>query len=423
MKPTASLRVARWRRRRRDDRAVRPLRAGRRAPFWLLPALLLVAIVVGDWNSSGELRIVTWIVLVPGIAAALCGVVMTALFAAAAAVCYYQLDRAWGYQYAEGPADFWLVVAGGLLAVLASWLRRRAQHRLLGLENGAEATRLAVLRPLPRRTGNLSLASAYLAADADARVGGDFFDVQPSPHGTRVLLGDIQGKGTTAVDAASALLGTFREAGYYEELGTVAERLDNRMRRHNQYSADLGQPFERFATAVLIGFPAEDEGWIDMVNFGHPAPLVLGRSGVRPLPEGNGPPVGLSTFAGELPPVVRVPFERSETLLLFTDGVTEARDRAGRFLPVAARLAAYLADDGDTAPLSVVRAVEDAVILHTHGRLQDDTAILAVRAEPGAGTAPPAELAPDALPRDHGPAGPDLTGGPRPARRDDRRGG
>jgi hypothetical protein len=84
------------------------------------------------------------------------------------------------------------VVAAGVLAVFAAWLRQRALAHLLSVENAAEATRLAVLRPIPPGAGGLESASAYLAADSTARVGGEFFDVQ--------------GKGTSAVDAAAALL-------------------------------------------------------------------------------------------------------------------------------------------------------------------------------------------------------------------------
>ncbi|MGK5532651.1 PP2C family protein-serine/threonine phosphatase [Streptomyces sp. URMC 129] len=356
------------------------LRVGRWNVSWLLPAAVLVAIAAGDWNTSGDFRIVTWIVLVPGIAGALCGVPATALFAVACALTYAVLDNAWEYDYQEGPADFLLVVAGGLLAVLACWLRVRAQGLLTRVEDAAEAIRLAVIRPIPPGSGGLDSASTYLTADIATRVGGDFFDVQPSPHGARVLLGDVQGKGTSAVDAAAALLGAFREAAYYEaDLAAVAQRLDSRMRRHNAYTAALGQTDERFATAVLVGFPERDTGAVDMVNFGHAGPLAVGPAGVRDLPEGNGPPLGLTTLTGSLPPVVRVPFAADETLLLVTDGVTEARDPDGVFL----RLSEHLARGGDPAPDAVVARVEEAVLRHTRGRLADDTAILAVRRTAG----------------------------------------
>ncbi len=371
------------------------MRLGRWNVSWLLPLVLLLVIALVDSNTAGNVRIISWIVLVPGIAAALCGVVVTSLFGAAAVGLYVLLEQARRYDYQQGAVDFWLVVAGGLLAVLASWLRGRASDLLKRVEDAADATRLAVLRPIPPGAGGLDSASAYLTADIAAQVGGDFFDIQPSPHGARVLLGDVQGKGTSAVDAAAALLSAFREHGYYErDLATVAERLDIRMRRHNRYTSELGHQEERFATAVLVGFPVADTGWVELVNFGHPGPLALGGSGgVRALPEGDGPPLGLVGIGAgdaraDTPRVRRVPFETEETLLLFSDGVTEARDKGGTFLPLTDRLT-----EGplDLAPRAVVERVERAVLAHTRGRLGDDTAIMAVRrtGRPDMGGYPP----------------------------------
>ncbi|ONK14462.1 PP2C family protein-serine/threonine phosphatase [Streptomyces sp. MP131-18] len=356
------------------------LRIGRLNVSWVLPAALLAAIAIGDWNSSGDFRIITWIVLVPGIAAALCGVAATLIFGVLSVLTYVVLDNAWDYSYQKGPADFLLVVAGAALAVLASWLSGRARGHIRRVVNAADAIRLAVLRPIPPGAGGLDTASLYLTADIETRVGGDFFDVQPSPHGARVLLGDVQGKGTGAVDAAAALLSAFREAAYYErDLAVVAERLESRMRRHNGYMAELGQRDERFATAVLVGFPATGTDCVELVNFGHGGPLALTPSDVRSLPEGTGAPLGLAGLAGGLPPVLRVPFGTGETLLLVTDGVTEARDGNGAFLPLAEHL---LRAGDDLAPQSVVTRVEVAVLAHTRGRLADDTAILAVRRMP-----------------------------------------
>ncbi len=379
MDHTARRRVGR--RRRPLLAAAEPvLRVGGWNVSWLLPALLLAAIPLGDW-ATGHFRIITWIVLVPAIAAAVCGIWATAFFAVASAITYLLGDFSWSSDYREGPADFVLVLAGGGLSVLAAWLRRRALVHLLSVENAAEATRLAVLRPIPQGAGGLESASVYLSADVAAGVGGDFFDVQPSRHGPRVLLGDVQGKGTTAVDAAAALLGTFREAGYHEaDLMTVADRLEMRMHRENRLAARLGQGEERFATAVLVGFPPDPDGhFLDVINFGHASPLVIGPHGLRALPEGMGRPLGLSRLAsGGVPPVVRVPFNPAETLLLFTDGVSEARDRDGTFLPVGDRLAA----SGTTTPAGLVDLLQSAVLTHTRGRLADDTAILAVRRLP-----------------------------------------
>ncbi|MFE9817373.1 SpoIIE family protein phosphatase [Streptomyces sp. NPDC005773] len=69
-----------------------------------------------------------------------------------------------------------------------------------------------MLRPLPSHWAGLDQAASYTAADVAARVGGDFYDIQPSPHGTRLVLGDVQGKVLGAVSTASVLAGSFREA-------------------------------------------------------------------------------------------------------------------------------------------------------------------------------------------------------------------
>jgi len=369
---------------------------------WLPPLVLLIGIAVLDWNTTGEFRIISWIVLVPGIAAALCGVVGTSVFAALSLVTYVFVDGAWPHQYQTGLPDFILVALGGLLAVLACVVRLRGERRMLHMRDVAETTRRTVLRPLPPGWGGLDHAAVYLAADAVARVGGDFYDIQPGPYGTRVLIGDVQGKGLGAVEAAAALLGTFREAGYHEPaLATVAERLEVRMLRHIRYRAAVGRDEgDRFATAVLIGFPEEEEQGqgegqgqgaaaaglvvVDVVNFGHEPSLIVSSDGVRSLPPGDGLPLGLSelTSGGDaLPSVARVPLAAGETLLLVTDGVTEARDADGVFFPLRERVAEAVADDPRTAdPLRLVAFVRDGTLRHCGGHLADDTTVFAVRA-------------------------------------------
>ncbi|MEV6113523.1 PP2C family protein-serine/threonine phosphatase [Streptomyces sp. NPDC052109] len=349
---------------------------------WVPPLLLLAGIVLLDLNTTERFRIITWIVLVPGTAAAICGVWTTAAFAALAVVTYVAVDSAWPGEYQAGLGDFVLVALGGLLATIASAVRLRKEQEALHIQDIAETTRRTVLRPLPPRWAGLEHAGVYLAADVDARVGGDFYDIQPGPNGTRLLVGDVQGKGLGAVETAAALLGTFREAGYHEkDLGTVAERLEIRMLRHRRHTTDLGRDDgDRFATAVLIGFPEDTPDTIEIVNFGHEAPLAVGPRGVRELPSGDGLPLGLGDLAGGVPPEHRVPLAADETLLLVTDGVTEARDRKGAFYPLDREVAsAVAADPGDAEPRRLVRRVRDGVLRHSRGRLGDDTTVFAVR--------------------------------------------
>ncbi|MFF9209482.1 MULTISPECIES: PP2C family protein-serine/threonine phosphatase [unclassified Streptomyces] len=353
-----------------------------RSVAWVPPLLLLVAIAVVDVNTPGEFRIVSWIVLVPGIAAAICGVWGTAVFAVLALITYVLVDSAWPNQFQAGLSDFVLVAVGGVLATLACAVRVRDERRMLHMRHIADTTRRTVLRPLPPSWGGLDHAAVYLAADTEARVGGDFYDIQPGPHGTRVLLGDVQGKGLGAVEAAAALLGTFREAGFHEpDLVTVARRLETRMVRHRGHTAALGRgDGDRFATAVLLAFPPDAPDAVDLVLFGHEPPLVVGRAGVRSLPAGDGLPLGLGDLTGAPPQVRRVPLAADETLLLVTDGVTEARDDTGCFYPLSDDLArVVVADPRTTDPHRLVAHVRDATLRHCGGHLADDTTVFAVR--------------------------------------------
>ncbi|MEV7016553.1 PP2C family protein-serine/threonine phosphatase [Streptomyces sp. NPDC093991] len=364
------------------------LRVRGRSVAWAPPLLLLVAIAVADYNTTGEFRIISWIVLVPGIAAALCGVWGTAVFAVLAMGTYTLVDSAWPHQFQAGLPDFILVALGGVLATLACVVRVRGERRALHMRDVTDTVRRTVLRPLPPGWGGLEHAGMYLTADTQARVGGDFYDIQPGPHGTRVLVGDVQGKGLGAVETAAVLLGTFREAGFHEaDLATVADRLEARMARHRAYTAALGRAEgDRFATAVLLGFPADEDGVVDTVVFGHEPPLAVSPSGVRHLTAAGGLPLGYRDLAPGPPPVRRVGLGADETLLVVTDGVTEARDRDGRFFKVAEEVRrAVAADPRLTAPARLVNVVRDRTLRHCRGRLADDTTAFAVRRARGAG--------------------------------------
>lgn len=364
------------------------LRVGGRSVAWVPPLLLLVAIAVADYNTTGEFRIISWIVLVPGIAAALCGVWGTAVFAVLSMAAYTVVDSAWPHQFQAGLPDFILVALGGVLATLACVVRVRGERRALHMRDVTDTVRRTVLRPLPPGWGGLEHAGVYLTADAQARVGGDFYDIQPGPHGTRVFVGDVQGKGLGAVETAAVLLGTFREAGFHEaDLAVVADRLEARMVRHREYTTALGRADGgRFATAVLLSFPADEDDAVDTVVFGHEPPLAVSASGVRRLPVAGGLPLGYRDLTPNAPPVRRVRLDLDETLLVVTDGVTEARDREGHFFQVAEEVRrAVAADPGLMAPDRLVLVVRDGTLRHCRGHLADDTTVFAVRRGRGTG--------------------------------------
>ncbi|WP_108987253.1 PP2C family protein-serine/threonine phosphatase [Streptomyces coelicoflavus] len=362
-----------------------------RSVAWLFPLLLLVGITAGD-ITTGAFEIISWTVLVPGVAAAICGVWGTAVFVVLAVGVYVMADTVWQHRDETGLPGLVLVVLGGLVAVVAAAFRVGGERRMLHMRDIADTTRRTVLRPLPVGFGGLDHAAVYLAADSEARVGGDFYDIQPGPHGTRVLVGDVQGKGLGAVETAAALLGTFREAAYHEpDLATVAERLEVRMVRHREHTAGLGRSDgDRFATAVLIGFSPGLPDAVDVVVFGHEPPMAVGPGGVRTLPVAGGLPLGMAELSpgrpGAAPPVHRLRLAVDETLLLVTDGVTEARDPAGVFYrPADDIVRAVAADARAAAPARLVSLVREGTLRHCRGRLADDTTVFAVRRTPGPG--------------------------------------
>lgn len=85
---------------------------GGRSIAWLPPLVLLVAITVIDFRTGAEFRMISWVVLVPGIAAAICSVAGTAAFSVLALVAYVAADGSWPDRYRSGLPDFGAAGAG-----------------------------------------------------------------------------------------------------------------------------------------------------------------------------------------------------------------------------------------------------------------------------------------------------------------------
>ena len=167
-----------------------------------------------------------------------------------------------------------LVALASVLAVTAisaAGAARTGQQnqKLADVTSVAEAAQRALLRPLPGQVGPLELGVVYLAAAAEARVGGDLYEVARTPFGIRLIVGDVRGKGLDAVEIAADVLGVFREVAHeVYTLGEVARRIDASLARRP------AAPLEEFVTAVLAEIdPAA--GSLTVYNCGHPPPLLL----------------------------------------------------------------------------------------------------------------------------------------------------
>lgn len=260
-----------------------------------------------------------------------------------------------------------------LASGLASVLRGRRERVLAAVRSVAETAQHALLKPVPATVGPFQAAVRYSAAAAEARIGGDLYALIPTPHGVRLIVGDVRGKGLPAVGTAALVLGVFREAAHDEpDLLAVVERIERSLARN------LGH--DDFVTAVVAGYPRD--GHLEVVNCGHAPPLLVSASGSisavePPLPA---PPLGLRALAGHTPGLQTLPFADGDQLLLYTDGVTEARNGGRAFYPLAEGLERHVSHE----PARTLDALHDELLAHVGGRLHDDAALLLIR-KPAAG--------------------------------------
>ncbi|MFE1950045.1 PP2C family protein-serine/threonine phosphatase [Streptomyces sp. NPDC059524] len=272
----------------------------------------------------------------------------------------------------------------GICLVVFCVVRDRRAEELMRVRSVSEAAQRSVLPPLPSRIGPLRVASRYLAAQAEAQIGGDLYAAARTTSGTRLMVGDVRGKGLTAVSDAALLLGAFRGAAHRQAgLGELVAYLDRSVCWDLMEPGETLRPGETFITAVFLDIP-DDGGAVQMISCGHPPPIVLrdGRptsmDATRPAP-----PLGLGELTQARYRVDRFPFEPGELLLLYTDGVTEAREPGGPFYPLTERVTGWTEKDPDR----FLHRLRSDLLRYVGGRLDDDAAMIAIGrpAEPETG--------------------------------------
>ncbi|MGW3358572.1 PP2C family protein-serine/threonine phosphatase [Streptomyces bungoensis] len=356
------------------------------AALSLLPVLLLVA----DLVTPPAVRFGPMMVAAPALAAIFCSPVGVLLVIAvtlpcvvAASVVNQQLDTV------NFPVQLVTIGVISAAALAASAVRMRRERELAKSRWVAEVTQRVLLHPLPRRVGPFEVASLYQAADEESAIGGDLYAVAHHGERTQVLLGDVQGKGLASLEMVSCVLNSFRQsarhgsplpevvrdlsAAFHEEVQDLSAAAEKGSGSGSQYGE------ESFVTAVVLELP--EDGPVRLANLGHPPPLLLQDGTVTPLdPTVPVPPLGLEELNdGELT-VDQADFPPGATLLLYTDGVTEARDASGAFYPLAERLRHW----AGLAPEQLVDAVQRDLRTYAGSRLTDDVAMVAVRRTPAA---------------------------------------
>ena len=273
-------------------------------------------------------------------------------------------------QYAHVLAE--LLVSNSQYTDHYEWFRRQEPMAL-----PAEMQH-ALLPPLSFGTDRVVISGLLAPA---YEVGGDVFDYALNGNVAHLALFDAVGHGLQASLLSSLAVAAYRNARR-AGLGLT----------HTARALDLAlaEMFggERFVTA-LLGQLDVDSGELRLVNAGHPAPLLLrGSQVIKELDAAPAAPLGLNGLLAKVTPesflVLTEQLQPGDRLLLATDGVDEARNAEGEFFgrDRLAQFAAKEAASGVPTP-EMMRRLQQAVLRHQVGRLQDDATMLFVEWQTG----------------------------------------
>ncbi|WP_329459839.1 PP2C family protein-serine/threonine phosphatase [Streptomyces sp. NBC_01497] len=347
-----------------------------------VPLALIVVITTAGLVSPNNVHLGPMLVIAPALTASFAGPWQTAMIgtvAAGAQALLAELNGGLGT-----PNHVWQFIALVVLSALVvffCYLRERHSRQLSRVRVVAETAQRVLLRPPPQRVGPLRVAWRYRTADTDAQMGGDLFAVVHTGRScSRVIIGDVRGKGLAAIGEASVVLGAFREsARHCETLSEMVQAMEDSVGADIEDAADTEQdPGEHFVTALVLDLP-DGCGHGTMINCGHPPPLLLRDGQVTVLHAGSpAPPLGLGNLGPSGLHSETFAFTDGDTLLLYTDGVIEARSPQGSFYPLAERAATFPAAE----PEELLQRLLHEVSAHTEGRLADDVAVLAITLAP-----------------------------------------
>jgi hypothetical protein len=333
--------------------------------------LAITAVAVAEYSTGRGLIPIAWLAVGPLLGSLVLSARITAVLAGWSMLLGLGLMAGAPREPGGLASHLGVMVLLAAFAVANAVLRTAAQRRLSQVRAVARVAQSALLREVPARVTAGRLASRYVSAAAEARVGGDLLEVIPDEGRPRWLIGDTRGKGLPAVRLASVAMTSFRDACAQPGLSLpeIARVVDRSVTRA------AGE--EDFVTAVFAEL--DPRGWLQLVICGHPPPLRLtAEGGLQPLtPRSYATPLGLhpdvqpSTFT----------VSAGDRLVFFTDGLLEARDRTGRFFRLEDCLDTLRHPDPQTA----VDGLLSRLLTHTGGKLDDDVALLLLEA-----TSPPA---------------------------------
>jgi serine phosphatase RsbU (regulator of sigma subunit) len=197
-------------------------------------------------------------------------------------------------------------------------------------------------------------------------MGGDYYDWALGEDGLRLVLADVSGKGAAAAVLMAAVRALVRSRWAEADLAR-ASRLISRAVFDNV-------PASRYATAFLARLDPPT-GRLRFVNAGHQPALIVRADGTAQALASSGVPLGLMETAAYT--AADATLGPGDTLLIFSDGVSEARDAAGTELGVE-RLVELLRSGQDLDAAGLVQRIEQALDAFASGAPPDDDRTLLV---------------------------------------------
>jgi phosphoserine phosphatase RsbU/P len=219
-------------------------------------------------------------------------------------------------------------------------------------------------------------AAAHYHFASQNEVGGDFYDLFPLSHDRwGLFLGDVCGKGAHAAAVTSQIRYTLRAAAVYDpDPGTVLGTLNTAM--HEEYQRADGH----FCTAIFGLLTPHGDGFtLNLATGGHPPPLLRRANGKADYVAVSGGPF-LGVFDDVLYTATPVAMEPGDAIVLYTDGLTDARSGASRDRYGDEALREFAASMPAAAP-SIIAAIIDLLDGFGDG-LDDDIAVLALSVPP-----------------------------------------
>ena len=206
-------------------------------------------------------------------------------------------------------------------------------------------------------------------------VGGDAFDYAANGDILHIALFDTVGHGISASALTTLTLNTYRNARRSGlSLEDTYRSIDKWIR--SQYNG-------AFVTALMAELDTRT-GRYRRISAGHPAELRL-RDGASllSLPTPTALPLGLGHMVKRGPGVTEVDLERGDTLVLYTDGITEARDAEGTLFGVD-KLTDFMikAVAANTSPAETMRHLIHTIVSYENGELRDDATAALIQWHP-----------------------------------------